>query len=300
MAESDQNIYSTSLMSGLPPEHIVRTFSHFKGLQLEAEKILKSLREKGDGNQFMVILNLSARTIKKLDEEHHSSLGAINYRFQWEGTTGLIKVVPSECHDATSNNLGRAIDRKLTAMGIRWSEMVWAGTSTYKPTAGVGKQGDQAFLPPARCPNGLPSGSWPTFVIEAGVSESISRLREDARRWFIISEGLVRIVIIVSIKSSQVTFERWQLAPSNAPRPLTQAYLSPLRAQTPNIPPLTIQSIAIQQPYSVQEVYVEPNRVIGAPLVIPFVAIYDRLPGPGEHDILLNAQDFLEITEKLF
>ncbi|OQE22815.1 hypothetical protein PENFLA_c012G09152 [Penicillium flavigenum] len=300
MAESDENISFTSLMSALPPDHIVRTFSHFKGLRLEAEQILKSLTEIGDGNQFMVILNLSARTIKELDEEHHRSLGAINYRFQWEGTTGLIKVVPSERHDATSNNLSRAIDRKLTAMGIRWSEMIWAGTSTYKPTAGAGKQGDQAFLPPARCPNGLPSGSWPTFVIEAGVSQSISRLREDARRWFVISEGLVRIVIIISIKSTNITFEKWQLAPSSAPRPLTRAYLNPLRAQNPNIPPLTIQLIPTQQPYSVQEVYVEPNRVVGAPLVIPFVAIYDRLPGPGEHDILLNAQDFLEVTEKLF
>ncbi|CAG8890540.1 unnamed protein product [Penicillium egyptiacum] len=178
--------------------------------------------------------------------------------------------------------------------------MAWAGTSTYKPTAGAGKQGDQAFLPPARCPNGLPSGSWPTFVIEAGVSESLSRLREDARGWFVISEGQVRIVIIISIKSTNITFERWQLAPSNAPRPLTRAYLSPLCAQNPNIPPLTIQPITTQQPDSVQEVYVEPNRVVGAPLVIPFVAIHDRVPGPGEHDILIDAQNFLEITEKLF
>lgn len=47
-------------------------------------------------------------------------------------------------------------------------------------------------------------------------------------------------------------------------------------------------------------VHVEPNSVVGVPLRIPFVAIYDRLPGLGEHDILINANDFLEITEKVF
>lgn len=104
--------------------------------------------------------------------------------------------------------------------------------------------GDEAFLPSSRCPNRVRSGSWPTFVIEVGVSESISRLREDARRWFVISEeGLVRIIIIISIKSTNITFDKWQLAPSNAPRPLTRAYLSPFRAKTSHVPPLTIQLI---------------------------------------------------------
>ncbi|KAJ5804463.1 uncharacterized protein N7518_000766 [Penicillium psychrosexuale] len=211
--KTETSMSFTSLMSALPTDCIIRTFSRFKGLRLEAKQLLKSLQEKGDGNQFIVVLNLSALTIKKLDEEHQTSLGGIEYRFQWEGTTGLIKVVPSERHDAVTNQLGRAIDMKLTAMGLRWSEMIWTGTATYKPTVGVGKQGDHAFLPPIRCPNGLPSGSWPTFVIETGVSESLPRLREDAKRWFIISQGLVRIVILISIKATEVTFEKWQLAP---------------------------------------------------------------------------------------
>ncbi|KAI2733402.1 hypothetical protein CBS147332_417 [Penicillium roqueforti] len=298
--KTETSMSFTSLMSALPTDCIIRTFSRFKGLRLEAKQLLKSLQEKGDGNQFIVVLNLSALTIKKLDEEHQTSLGGIEYRFQWEGTTGLIKVVPSERHDAVTNQLGRAIDMKLTAMGLRWSEMIWTGTATYKPTVGVGKQGDHAFLPPIRCPNGLPSGSWPTFVIETGVSESLPRLREDAKRWFIISQGLVRIVILISIKATEVTFEKWQLAPPGAPSPLTRAYLDSLRAQLVNIPPLTNQPTPTQQAYSAQEVYVRRNNVVGAPLCLPFVAVYDRLPGPGERDILLNVNDFLEITRILF
>ncbi|KAJ6009233.1 hypothetical protein N7522_004249 [Penicillium canescens] len=298
MSQSDRS--SASLMCALPPEHVVRTFSRLKNLQIEAEKLLESLKKNGNGNQWIVVLNLSTRKIQKLDEEHDSSLGGIQYRFQWEGTTGLIKVVPSKAHDATTDKVTRVIDRKLDAMGLDWSDAAWVATATYKPTTSKGKQADQAFLPPARCPVGLPRSGWPTFVIETGVSESLNRLREDAKRWFVDSQGEVRIVMVISIKPAEVTFEKWQLAPNNAPRPLTRVYLDSLRAQSPNIPPLIPQPTPIQQPYSAQEVYVEPNRVIGAPLNIPFVALYDRSPGQGEGDILIQMQDFRNITKLLF
>jgi hypothetical protein len=261
---------------------------------------LESLKENGNGNQWITVLNLSAQTIQKLDEEHDSSLGGIQYRFQWEGTTGLIKVVPSQAHDATTDKVTRVVDRKLDAMGLDWSNAAWLVTAIYKPTASKGKQADQAFLPPARCPNGLPTSAWPTFVIETGVSESLDRLRENANKWFVDSEGLVRIVMLISIKPGEVTFEKWQLAPSNAPRPLTRAYIDSLRAQSPNSPPLTLQSAPIQQAYSAQEVYVRSDRILGATMNIPFVALYDRTPRQGECDILFQREDFRNITKLLF
>jgi hypothetical protein len=287
-------------MSGLPSEHVVRTFSRLKNLQIEAEKILESLKEKGDGNQWIVVLNLSTRTIQKLDEEHKSSLGGIGYRFQWEGSTGLIKVIHSEAHESTTDKVTRVIDRRLDAMGLDWSKAAWIAAATYKATTSKGKQADQAFLPPARCPIKFPSSRWPSFVIETGVSESLSRLREDAKRWFVDSQGEVRIVLVISIKPAAVTFEKWQLAPINAPRPLTRVYLDSLRAQSPNIPPLIHQTPPIQQSYSAQEVYVEADRVIGAPLNIPFAALYDRPSAQGESDILIQMQDFRNITNFLF
>jgi hypothetical protein len=106
--------------------------------------------------------------------------------------------------------------------------------------------------------------------------------------------------MVISIKPAEVTFEKWQLAPNNAPSPLTRDYLDSLRAQSPNIPPLIPQPTPIQQPYSAQEVYVDTNRVIGAPWNIPFVALYDRSPGQEEGDILIQMQDFRNITKLLF
>ncbi|OQD78229.1 hypothetical protein PENDEC_c001G03381 [Penicillium decumbens] len=295
-----------SLTSALPPDHIVRTFSRLKNLQVEAKKILDSLNENGDGNQWIVVLNLSPGTIQKLDEEHDTSLGGISYRFQWEGTTGLIKVVPGEAHDAITDNFTRIITANLLAMGQSIWDPQWVGTTTYKPSTGAGKQGDQAFKPPTRCSPGLPGIGWPTLVVETGVSESLPRLREDAKKWFRDSRGDVRIVILISIKRTMVTFEKWQLAPPNAPRPLTRAYIDSLCAQSPNIPPLTTQPSVIQQAYSSQEIYVEfsrvagaPSTVIGAPLDIPFVALWDRPPRQGESDIILRVQDFQGMTHRL-
>ena len=120
--------------------------------------------------------------------------------------------------------------------------------------------------------------SYHQIAAPMGVSKSLPRLREDAKRWLIIPRGLVRIVIIISMGLTEVTFEKCQLAP------LT----------------LAIRAIPTQQPYSVQEVYVQPNHIVGAPLSLLFVAIYDRPPRPGEHDIPLNASGFLEITKMLF
>ena len=50
------------------------------------------------------------------------------------------------------------------------------------------------------------------MVIEAGVSESLSKLRNEANWWFNQSNGLVRIVLVISINSTQrkITTQRWQ------------------------------------------------------------------------------------------
>lgn len=288
-------------MSDLPANHVVRTFSRLKNLQIEAEKILESLERNGDGNQFLVVLNLTPKTIQKLDEEHDSCLGGIQYRFQWEGTSGLIKVVPSKAYDIITDKVTRVMDRKTDALRVDWIDTAWVGTSTYKlNTTRKGKQPDQAFLPPSRIPQGLSTSTWPTLVIETGVSESLNRLREDARKWFIDSEGAVRIVLVISIKPTEVTFEKWQLAPENAPHPLTKMYLDSLRQTSPNVPPRNLQPVSTQQPYSEQEVYVQRNAITGAPLRIPSVALFDQLPERWQGDLIIEAQDFRNITRLFF
>lgn len=63
-----------------------------------------------------------------------------------------------------------------------------------------------------------------------------------------------------------------------------------------NIPQLIQQPAASQQAYCAHEIVVAADSVTGAPLTLPFVAVYDRSPAQGEGDIVLSAQDLLDVT----
>ncbi|KAJ5508030.1 hypothetical protein N7527_010173 [Penicillium freii] len=293
---------ASSLMSDLPDGYVVHHFSRFKLLRTCAKTLLDSLQSESE-NQWLVIVGLSQTAIRKLDEDH-SFLEGINYRFSWEGSSGLLKMIPSFEHDSITDTFTRVMDLSLIRMGIIYPESrTWVGTTTYKPTTNKGKQADQGFLPPSRCPptSGLPPG-WPTLAIETGLSESLSQLRKDALWWLSNSSGEVRIVLLISIskRKDKVFVEKWQLAPPISPRPLTRTHIQTLCQQSPNIPPLVPQQAISQQAYCAHEVEVTANGVTGAPLTLPFVAVYDRAPTTGKGDIVLTAQDFLSLTGNLF
>ncbi|KOS36168.1 hypothetical protein ACN38_g13119, partial [Penicillium nordicum] len=49
------------------------------------------------------------------------------------------QVVPSDGHEATTDQATRTIDEHLMAMGIRSVDRRWAMSTTYKPTSSKGK-----------------------------------------------------------------------------------------------------------------------------------------------------------------
>ncbi|KAJ5392784.1 hypothetical protein N7465_011758 [Penicillium sp. CMV-2018d] len=272
----------SGLMAGLPENHIVHSFSHLELLKVEAEKILKWFEKNDDGNQWIVVLGLRKPTIEQLTNNHHTSLGGITYRFQWEGLIGLIKVVPSGLYESLTDRFVDIVKFKISARNIPFEESLWVGSKTYKPAVGKGREGDQAFVPPSRCSNGIRNVGRPTLVVETGVSESLPRLRQDAKKWFVDSDGEVRIVILITSRAKRIMFEKWQLAPPNSPASPQQAYCA--------------QEVEVHQ----SKVDGEPHVVTGAPLVLPFVTVYDRLPNTGESDIVLQKRDFERMTNLLF
>jgi hypothetical protein len=143
-------------------------------------------------------------------------------------------------------------------MGVPKLQMTWGMTTTHSGThSRKGKQPDQCFWPATRQPTGGQLRSWPTLVIETGVSESLPKLRADALWWFQNSNGDVRIVLVLSINKNRriALLEKWQLAPANTPQPMTRATLNQLRQQVPPpMPPLVRQMPTAQQPYAHQEI----------------------------------------------
>lgn len=229
-----------SIISDLPDRLVLHTFSRLQKLQVEAEKIFQSLseHEHGVGNQWIVVLGLSPRTIEILDCESHDVPANIPYHFQWEGSIGVIKIDPNN-HIMVNNQLSRLIDLKNSLMGAPRHSWIWTGRATYIPddTATKGKQPDNTFIPSSRR-SMEHSRRWPTLVIEAGVPKSLPRLRLNARDWFAISDGQVRVVLLLGITNSEITFEKWQLAPISALHPLTRESIDGLRQKENPICPL--------------------------------------------------------------
>lgn len=302
-AESKVKILSGhhDLTAGLPSEHILHVFSKRVRLQAETQAVRDSLgRNELDGNQWILVLGLSKCIIDRLGNDERFFDG-IDFRFQWEGTTGLIKIVPSPLHERINSDFTMLVSDKLAAMGIPRDDRRWGLATEYRPTIGSkGKQGDQTFLPLQRQPPGRAAVNWPTLVLEIGVTESKTKLEEDAKWWFNNSGGRVRIVLVVSVTKSRVAFEKWQLLPPEASSKITRHYITSLRQRTLHMPPLELQAGVNQRCFCAQEVTVDKNGVVEAPMILPFRALFDRDTGPNEADVSTTALDFREITAKAF
>ncbi|KAE8168309.1 hypothetical protein BDV40DRAFT_294853 [Aspergillus tamarii] len=286
------------LTAGIESLCITRTFTRISNLARDATMIFDSLNANDfSGNQWILVLGLSQKTIDKLDREN-DCMNGVCFRLEWDGTTGLIKVMPGAGHEMPINDFTFVVFGALSAMGLDWRDIRWGGATRYRsPLGNKGKEGDQILLPRNRQPVQGQIQDWPTLVIETGVSESLRKLQEDAKWWFNNSSGRVRIVILISLKRTMMLFQKWQLMPPNAPKPITRQYISLLHQQSPNIPPLVNQPATTQTLYMDQEVTVTPHAVIGAPMVLHFQALMDRAPGLNETDIPITAQHFRYFAE---
>ncbi|KAL5355504.1 hypothetical protein BJX96DRAFT_170736 [Aspergillus floccosus] len=268
------------IMADLPRGYQLQSFSSCstpKQLQNAVRAIYEQLEHDAwQGNQWLVIRGMSQAAIQRLSNSP-DCLAGIPFRFMWVGTTGLIKVVPSVEHGFTTSELRSYIEAQRLQMGMPRLDMVWGATVTTPGTLTThGKQADDCVYPRNREPVGGQFRGWPTLVVETGVSESLAKLRRDATWWFQNSSGDTKIVLVISIKraTKQITIEKWQLAPSNLPRPVTRQAINQLRQQPNQMPPLGQQKADNQFALSIQEIahntYIDHWR-----------ASCDSLPGSG-------------------
>lgn len=104
-------------LAALPPGYAVRTFSHIRRLQNDAVDFLNTLKANGEqGNQFLVVRGLTKPAIERLDNDRRS-LG-VSYLFQWDGSVGIIKIIPGDAHHFTTMNVLQVVLVQLFAMGI--------------------------------------------------------------------------------------------------------------------------------------------------------------------------------------
>ncbi|GFG09900.1 hypothetical protein IFM5058_04656 [Aspergillus udagawae] len=290
---------SSNITSGLPDDYVTHPFTSLSRLNIEAQRVLERLGENDDaGNQYILVLNLP-RAIRSQLDENKNVLEAINFRLMFDGTTALIKIVPSHPHESATSRMRDNIFASLLP-GTSMDDILWGGNTSHRPTvaANRGKEADDCFIPPTRQGGRNQPQGWPSLVIETGVSESLTRLRQDARWWFENSQGAVRTVILLSIKRTRGTIllEKWQLSPPGQPVTPQQA-LGIQQMTIPPMPPLGLQQAANQHPFIAQTATITRTTATGSlPIHIHYQALLDRAPGPGQHDIRLDAAALMRVA----
>jgi hypothetical protein len=243
-------------------------------------KMVKSHAAKlqaGDSNQqYLVFQPVTQDDLTKIDRVRHTIGKDTRVTHYIDKSLLIIKLMPSAAHGSAHLNLAGDLVVKMLGMGMARRDLRSLGGTRFDGRRSS-KEGDSVFMPRTRM---LQSGTirWPTIVFESGLSETLHRLRCDANWWLETSKGEVKIVIIISIKPAQTKLhiERWERAPLAGRRLTTRA-----SSNNPNVEVST----------KMQEVDIDPNGVIGAPLILEFQKVFLRQAVPPEGDFIFTAPD---------
>ncbi|GIK02121.1 hypothetical protein Aspvir_006164 [Aspergillus viridinutans] len=227
-------------------------------------------------------------------ESRRDTLGAKRARFTYFADIETLVKVPSEPHERGHAIIGHEISRRLrTHMAVNFEEVVPVQSTTYHGRGGSSKEADSAYK---NLNVRSQVASWPLWVVEGGMSESLERLRGDASWWINHSNGDVQLAILVWICPSRRTIkvETWvseRRPPSPAPGPRTRA-----RGAIPTL-------WARKEDGEVEMDFSANTPTYQGPpaLVFQFNRLIGRPPNPpGECDVVLTRQDLLELGRMIF
>ena len=167
------------------------------------------------------------------------------------------------------------------------------GSTTFRPQGhpgGDGGEGDSCGGPiPAR----NHKLAWPTLVVEAGDSESLTALRDDMRWWFTASDHQVKIVLLSKFdhQRQQIIIERWEEDSQTRPGATTTRRAAAVGA----VQPVLRQSITITR-----DAATDSYQVVRSALVLSFRLLFLREPGPQEGDFVMSIADLQAFARRVW
>lgn len=280
-------------LSGLPRNHEELFFTSIPKLKRAAKAVCDRMdKDASYGNQYLVVRNLPNDVIAKIDDSKRALGVTFRFMFYENEQLGIIKIISGFAHEASTAHLQCEIWVHMLAMGVHRNEGAWGMSATHRGTS-AGKQPDHQFLPEPRWPRNCQLHGWPTLVIETGFTESLQRVRQDAKWWFSNSNGDVKCVLLVLIprRSKMARLEKWEMVPTNLDGHRTRARARQLSqfavSSTGRHPPV------MSEPQVVQAISITETEATGAPLVLNFEALMCRAPEMGEGDIVINGPDLI-------
>ena len=250
---------------------------HFISVQ-DLKKRVAALREEvesGGQCQHIAFRPIVEDQFERLDKNRADLGHGITFTWFADIKTLVIKV-PGMPHEKAHLGFERALVRRAVVMGLADIECNSIGSTLYKGKQSA-KEADSSWMNQIVRPR---KEQFPHFVIEAGLSESLPRLRADVKWWVEHSKGEVNIVLIIWIRPGRklVKIEKW--CPGQAPSTRSSS-----RFANGNAFPTMVAEVTIDQSRS-------PSVISGAPLCLEFRKMIGRpsVP-PQEHDFVFSGQD---------
>ena len=255
-------------------------FTGIPDLRKRVRSLTDELAADRTTKQHLIFRGVTTELLAEIDHQR-ASIGKRIRLTHYTDTDLLIVKVPSAKHEQAHLSLSDEVNHKL-GMGLARRSM-WSCGSTKYTGFSSSKEGDSTYKP-RWCRAG--KEQWPTLVFEAGLSETLDKLRTDAEWWLTNSRGEVKIAIVVSIRLAQKSLwiEKWCLQPRTPAAQVTRD----------NAPvPTKIQELTITQnsPIPTPPGTIATYAVTGAPLILEFEKLLLRAPVLPEGNVIFTAAD---------
>ncbi|KAK4150968.1 hypothetical protein C8A00DRAFT_45726 [Chaetomidium leptoderma] len=225
----------------------------------------------------LIVTHIGPHDFATIERERESRRRKFRFRRYYTSSRILIIALPTDIHEQLHLQLNQQLLSKVTRMGVEdaW-QTIGSATRRAQGHPGGGGESDSSGGPR---PNRAGPDDWPTLVIEAGDSESLTQLRRDMRWWFEASNHQVQIVVL-----------KWE-----EELPVARPGAMTTRSVATAVPRLQ-QSITITQTATGPPVY---NVTRGA-LVLSFKRLFLRDPGPGEGDFVFSVSDLQAYANRVW
>ncbi|KAK4040284.1 hypothetical protein C8A01DRAFT_15832 [Parachaetomium inaequale] len=242
---------------------------------------------------FLTVTHVSPSNFTEIERERERQRRRFRFRRYNSNRQTLLITIPTDLHEALHIGIYQGYRDQLVTSG-KANSWRTIGTAIRRARqghpGGNGGEGDSTGGP--KLERGV-KDAWPTLVVEAGVSESLSELHNDMRWWFSTSDHQVQIVLLAKFEHTRraITLEKWEEEPYDTrPGATTTRHAAALQ-------PVLRQTITITQDTTTDPVSYNVTR--GA-LVLGFRLLFLRDPGPGEGDFILSIQELEDYAKNVW
>ena len=168
-----------------------------------------------NGGQYIVFSPVSEEQLTKIERLRDASYKQLRFMYLIDKQALIVKML-GETHELAASQFTRFLWRKAASVrpGLD-DELVDIRTTTFTGRLHK-KEGDSAYKPLS---TRAKKGSWPTLVLEVGVSEKIGKLQLDAKWWLENSSTQVNTVLVFAIteETQVILIEQWEMVSAASP-----------------------------------------------------------------------------------